>query len=83
LQTRIFFTTDLHGSDECFLKFINSGKFYKTSVIICGGDITGKMLIPLIATQDGGYEAEFLGRTQKIRDDEVSQLEKSIAQAGY
>jgi len=83
LQTRIFFTTDLHGSDECFLKFINSGKFYKTSVIICGGDITGKMLIPLIATQDSGYEAEFLGRTQKVRNDEVSQLEKSIAQAGY
>ena len=84
MQTRIFFTTDLHGSDHCFLKFINSGKFYKASVIVCGGDITGKMIVPLISTPDGGYEAEFLGRKEIVkREDEATQLEKSISQAGY
>jgi hypothetical protein len=84
LQTRIFFTTDFHGSDRCFLKFINAGKFYKASVIVCGGDITGKMIVPLIAKPDRGYEAEFLGRSQTVRGEaEVIQLEKSISDAGY
>lgn len=84
MQTRIFFATDLHGSDQCFLKFINAGKFYKASVIVCGGDITGKRIVPLISTPNGGYEAEFLGRKEIVRrEGEVTQLEKSISQAGY
>ena len=84
LQTRIFFSTDFHGSDQCFLKFINAGKFYKASVIICGGDITGKMIVPLISIPENGYEAEFVGRRQIARgENEAAQLEKSISQVGY
>jgi len=83
LQTRIFFATDFHGSDQCFMKFINAGKFYKASVIVCGGDITGKMIVPLISMPDGGYEAEFLGRKETVRGDDVAQLEKNISQSGY
>jgi Icc-related predicted phosphoesterase len=84
MQTRTFYTTDLHGSEQCFLKFINAGKFYKTSVLICGGDITGKMIVPLIRTTDNGYEAEFLGKVQTAKgEEEAKQLEKSISYAGY
>ena len=40
---KFFFATDIHGSDLCLKKFLNSGKFYDVDAIIMGGDITGKM----------------------------------------
>ena len=49
---RIFFATDVHGSETCWRKFLNSGKHYKADVIILGGDMTGKALVPII--HDGG-----------------------------
>ena len=46
---KLFFATDVHGSEPTFKKFINAGKFYNVDVLVLGGDITGKMLIPIIA----------------------------------
>jgi Icc-related predicted phosphoesterase len=80
----MFYTTDLHGSEQCFLKFVNAGKFYKVNVLVCGGDITGKMIVPLVQTGNDAYEAEFLGKTQMAKGEEAAkQLEKSISYAGY
>ncbi len=39
-ELAIFFATDLHGSNVCFKKFVNAGKFYGASVLILGGDVT-------------------------------------------
>jgi len=47
-QTLVFFATDLHGSDVCFRKFLNAGKFYSATHLIVGGDITGKTLVPIL-----------------------------------
>jgi Icc-related predicted phosphoesterase len=33
---KIFFATDLHGSEKCFLKFVNAAKFYKPDTSIKG-----------------------------------------------
>ena len=46
-KLRIFFVSDIHGSDVCFKKFINSVDIYKCDVIILGGDITGKFIVPV------------------------------------
>jgi len=43
---RIFFATDLHGSEMCWRKFLNAAKFYEAEVLICGGDMTGKADCP-------------------------------------
>jgi Icc-related predicted phosphoesterase len=51
-KTRIFFITDIHGSDRCFRKFLNAAKFYQADVLILGGDITGKVLTPIIQEAD-------------------------------
>ena len=42
-KTKIFFASDLHGSERCWRKFLNAGKHFKANVIIMGGDITGKL----------------------------------------
>ena len=45
---KLFFATDIHGSDICWNKFLNAGKFYEANVIVMGGNIQGKLLIPII-----------------------------------
>ena len=40
--------TDLHGSDQCWVKFINAAAAYKANVLILGGDITGKRVVPIV-----------------------------------
>lgn len=56
--TRLFFCTDIHGSDTCFRKFLNAGEFYNVDHLILGGDMTGKLLVPITKTT-GGYSATF------------------------
>jgi uncharacterized protein len=52
--SRIFFATDVHGSETCFRKFVNAAKAYKADAIILGGDITGKRLA-LIVEEQGAW----------------------------
>ena len=46
-EVKIFFASDLHGSNVCFKKFVNSAKFYRADVLVLGGDLTGKAVIPI------------------------------------
>lgn len=52
MKTRIFFVTDIHGSDRLFYKFVNAGKVYKSDILILGGDITGKTITPIFKEDD-------------------------------
>ncbi len=82
-MTRLFFATDTHGSEVCWRKAVNAGAFYEAQVIILGGDMTGKALIPVV---DGGgvYRTSFLGEeVVSETEDEVKALEKIIAGKGY
>ncbi len=36
---RLFFATDIHGSDICWKKFLNAGKFYQANVLVLGDHI--------------------------------------------
>jgi uncharacterized protein len=56
--SRLFFVTDVHGSDRCFKKFLNAGRFYGVDYLILGGDITGKTLVP-IETVRHGWRARY------------------------
>jgi Icc-related predicted phosphoesterase len=47
MNRRVFFDTDVHGSERCFKKFLNAGKFYNANVLILARDITGKMIVPI------------------------------------
>jgi uncharacterized protein len=43
----LFFTTDMHGSEACFRKFLSAGRVYGADTLIMGGDITGKVVVPV------------------------------------
>lgn len=82
--TRIFFTTDSHGSNVVFRKFINSGKFYEADVIILGGDITGKKVIPFVRQADGTFKVNHLDREHVVKDgNEAEAFKTSIIDMGY
>ena len=83
-NTRIFFTSDVHGSEVCFMKFLNTAKFYEANVLILAGDLTGKMIVPLVEQRDGSIVADFLGTQQRVSSKEERQaLEKRIRNSGF
>ncbi len=45
---KIYFATDVHGSEICWKKFLAASKFYDADTLILGGDMTGKVIIPII-----------------------------------
>jgi len=80
---RLFYASDIHGSEKCFLKFINAGKFYKADALVLGGDITGKMIVPLI-WRDGRHHARFLGRDFTAETEaEALEIEKTVRMNGF
>ena len=80
--TRLFFATDIHGSEKAYIKFLNAASFYKTQILIMGGDITGKMIVPLIQGPKG-FTANFRGVMREAKDEaEAQKLENEIRQMG-
>jgi uncharacterized protein len=80
---KIFFATDIHGSDRCFRKFLNAARFYGVDAILLGGDITGKMIVPVVAEGTGQYYARLFGRKRVVDADGLPGLNKFIADAGF
>jgi len=80
---KIYFATDIHGSEVCLRKFLNAGKFYGCDTIIMGGDITGKMIVPIVDRGQGVHTATLYGRKLEVTDDGVAKLRKTITDAGY
>jgi Icc-related predicted phosphoesterase len=80
----LFYVADLHGSEKCYRKFVNAGRFYGVDALILGGDVTGKALVPLVRLADGAYEAKFLGRTEIARNEaELATVEGQIRFNGF
>jgi uncharacterized protein len=69
---KIFFATDIHGSETCWRKFLNAAAFYKADLVILGGDVTGKVMVPIVAR--GGYWTTTV-RGEQIRMDTQAELD--------
>lgn len=80
---KIFFATDIHGSEVCLRKFLNAGKFYGVDSVVMGGDITGKMIVPIVASGDGTFVAHLFGRDRVVDGEGLAGLRKLIADAGF
>jgi len=81
---RFFFATDIHGSERSFRKFVNAGKFYDVSVLVMGGDITSKLLIPIIEEGSGHYRATLQDTTEYLETEaELQHLLDRIGTLGF
>jgi Icc-related predicted phosphoesterase len=79
---RVFFATDLHGSEMCWRKFLNAAKFYEADVLICGGDMTGKAIVPIVQ-EDGQFTVTLGGERQTVQAAQVADVESTIRRKGY
>ena len=64
-QMRVFFATDIHGSEVCWRKFLNSAAFYKADLVVLGGDVTGKVMVPIVA-HNGYWQVTVRGETIRM-----------------
>src|SRR5215213_1085996 len=83
-DTRVYFATDIHGSETCWKKFLNSGKHYEAKVMVLGGDMTGKALVPIVEERSGRWRATLLENQQEFKsEDEVKEFEEAVRRRGY
>jgi Icc-related predicted phosphoesterase len=75
---KLFFVSDIHGSETCFRKLVNAGRFYGVDVLIMGGDLAGKELVPVV---DGA--ARFRGTDFRLENDgQLQDFERRVAAVG-
>ena len=82
--TRIFFATDVHGSERTWRKFVNAARFYEADVLVMGGDVMGKLTIPIIREADGTHRATIHGRVERLDTEaDVARARGVIASLGF
>ena len=83
-KLRIFYTSDLHGSERCYKKLINAARIYRTDVLVVGGDLTGKRIVPIIRQADKTCKMRFLGEDFLLKNEsELEKAKKQIKSVGY
>ena len=82
-KTQTYFVTDVHASDRCFKKFLNAGKFYKANTLILGGDITGKMIVPIVRQSESIWRSLVFGENMVMKSrEQVDEVVKTIRDSG-
>ncbi len=82
--TRVLYATDFHGSNAFFRKFLAAGLQYKAQVLIVGGDVTGKAMVPVVHKGGGRYEGFlFNRREQPSSPAELEKLKQTISNVGF
>src|SRR5438876_742130 len=79
---RVYFATDIHGSDRCFRKFLAAADSYEADVLVLGGDIAGKGLVPIRA-QNGSLVAKVRGEPVTVPSSEEDRLRAEINRLGF
>jgi uncharacterized protein len=82
LSFTVYYASDIHGSDRLWRKFVNAGKFYDADVLVMGGDITGKAVVPIVRSADGLRVAELIG-DRLAPEEELESLEGRIRDRGF
>jgi len=77
-QVKILFTSDIHGSDIVFKKFLNAGLQFKVDAFIIGGDLAGKALYAIIDLGNGKYRIE----EKEVGKEGLAQLTEEIRKRG-
>ena len=60
----LYYASDVHGSDQCWRKFLGAGRFYGVDALIMGGDLTGKAIVPIERNGSETFTTTFLGETR-------------------
>ena len=78
----LFFATDIHGSERCFRKWLNAAEGYGATVLVLGGDVTGKVIVP-VHRRNGAHVARWRGEEHRLEGaTALTEFERAVADAG-
>ena len=80
---RVYYATDLHGSDLCFRKFLAAGRVFEADAIVMGGDMTGKAIVPIRKMSRGRYVADFQGEHEEFDESELGYFKDRVTFNGF
>jgi len=80
--TRVLYAADIHGSQVVFKKFLKAADFYGVDVLVFGGDLMGKALVPII--RDGGtFRARFQDRDEEFGRQGLGEFTRAVELPGF
>jgi Icc-related predicted phosphoesterase len=80
--TVLYYASDIHGSEVLWRKFLNAAAGYRAQVLVMGGDVTGKVVVPLVEGPDG-VRFELFGEAHELTDPaEIEEAENRIRANG-
>jgi len=82
--TRILYGSDFHGSEAVFRKFLSAALQYKANVLIVGGDVTGKAMVPIVHQGNGMYVGHLFGRREEASTPEaLEKFKRTVSNVGF
>lgn len=83
-MTRLLYGSDFHGSEAFFRKFLSAAFQYQADLLVVGGDVTGKAMVPVVHQGKGCYVGHVFGRREEAcTPDELEKLKKTISNVGF
>jgi len=82
--TRLFYACDIHGSEPTYRKFLNAAKFYDVDALVFGGDLMGKLLVPIVSDAGGVWRAGLHEQKHVLTTPkELAEFKKSLDTLGF
>ena len=82
--TRLFYACDIHGSEPTYRKFLNAARFYEVDALVFGGDLMGKLLIPIVRDAGHTWRARLQGLDHHITNEEqLRQFKRTLQTLGF
>ncbi len=82
-KTRFLFSTDFHGSETIWRKFLNSAKHFDLDALVLSGDMMGKLMIPIVERPDGKYNASLHAEQFVLTKEEIPEFAKRCRMITY
>ena len=57
----LYYASDIHGSYVCWRKFLNAARFYGADILVMGGDVSGKAVVPIVSRPGGHLARQLTG----------------------
>ncbi len=83
-KVRIFHAVDVHGSEIVWRKWLSVPRVYKADILLFCGDLTGKLVVPIIEEKPGRYTTQIYGRWVKEKGEKgLKKLIDKISSIGF
>ena len=79
--SRLLFITDLHASEITFRKLMNAVEVYEATVLVIGGDLAGKRVVPVVHDADG-YKTSVSGEDILVNESGLPDVVAKIKNLG-